>query len=105
VQPKQSATEVLVAFDPENESGKSKPPVPTYAEIELLPPTFGLAATGGVPTKVAMQSAVTQTAANCNSLAFIWFPPKHMWPIEFAKILSLNRQPEFSSPDLLAVDN
>jgi hypothetical protein len=28
-----------------------------------------------------------------------------MWPIEFAKILSLNRQPEFSSPDSSAVDN
>jgi hypothetical protein len=28
-----------------------------------------------------------------------------MWPIEFAKILSLDRELDNSSPDLLAVDN
>jgi hypothetical protein len=71
----------------------------------LLPPTFGLAATGGAPTKVEAPSTVATTATNRKSLAFIWFPPKHMWPIEFAKILSLDRELDNSSPELLAVDN
>jgi hypothetical protein len=52
-----------------------------------------------------MQSAAAPTAANRKSLVFIWFPPKHMWPFEFAKILSLDRELDNSSPDLLAVDN
>jgi hypothetical protein len=73
--------------------------------MELSPPTFGLAATGGVPTKVAMQNAETKPTTDRNSLAFIWFPPKHMRPNEFAKILSLNRSTEYSSPDSSAVDN
>ena len=71
----------------------------------MFPPTFGLAATGGVAAKVAMQNAEAKPTVNRNSLAFIWFPPKHMWPIEFAKILSLNRRSEFSSPDSSTVDN
>ena len=69
-----------------------------------MPPTFGLAV-AGARAKVEKQSAVTKTVANCNSLAFIWFPPKHMRPNEFAKILSLNRSTEYSSPDSSAVDN
>ena len=70
MQPKQSATADLVAFDPENESGRSKPPVPTYAEIELLPPTFGFAAAGGEPAKVEIPSAAATTTAKRSRLDF-----------------------------------
>ena len=67
----QSATADLVALDPENESGSSSPPVPTYAENELFPPTFGLATTGGVPSIAEIPSAVAITAAKRSTLAFI----------------------------------
>ena len=52
-----------------------------------------------------MPITVAKTAAKRNSLDAIWFPPKHMWPIELAKILSLDRELDNSSPDMVAVDN
>ena len=73
--------------------------------VRIAEPIFGLAATGGAPGRVEIPSAVTTTAVNRNSLVFIWFPPKHMWSIEFAKILSLDRKFEYSSPEFMAVDN
>ena len=39
MQPSQSATDLLVDEDPENEPGKSNPPVPTYAASVLFPET------------------------------------------------------------------
>jgi len=47
VQPRQFATSVFVCVEPENDSGNNRPPVPTYAEIELFPPTSGVAAKPG----------------------------------------------------------
>ena len=70
-----------------------------------MPPTFGIAATGGAAIRVEMQSVVATTVDNRNKLVFIWFPPKHMWPIGLAKILSLDRELDNSSPDMVAVDN
>ncbi len=71
----------------------------------MFPPTFGFAATGGALVEFKTTNAVAKATTNRNGFAFIWFPPKHMRPNEFAKILSLNRETEFSSPDSLAVDN
>jgi hypothetical protein len=66
----QSATADLVAFDPENESGSSNPPVPTYAEIELFPPTSGFAAKLGELETMNIANVITP-AAKRSSPAFI----------------------------------
>jgi hypothetical protein len=58
VQPIQSETADFVALDPENESGNNNPPVPTYAEIELFPPTSGVALKLGELTNIARPMAI-----------------------------------------------
>jgi hypothetical protein len=53
----------FVSPEPENESGSNRPPVPTYAEIELLPPTFGLTAKLGVLIAVDIPRVIATTPA------------------------------------------
>ena len=69
VHPGQSATDFLVAGDPENELGNNKPPVPTYAASELLPATSGLA------PKLAELKVVTNVPAK-TMLISTWLNPE-----------------------------
>jgi hypothetical protein len=78
VQPKQFATSELVDLDPEKESGSNRPPVPTYAAIELSPLTFGSATAGGAPARVEIPNVQTRTTAKRISAEIMWFPPKRM---------------------------
>jgi hypothetical protein len=70
VQPRQIATEVLICVDPEKESGNNNPPVPTYAEIELSPPTSGVAAELAKSVDVTNPKPMTTTKAHRANLIF-----------------------------------
>ena len=71
VHPKQFATFDFVDLDPENDSGSNSPPVPTYAAMELLPPTSGFAPKLGELVIVDTPTTISAANANRKSLSFI----------------------------------
>jgi hypothetical protein len=71
VQPRQFATSVFVCVEPENESGNNRPPVPTYAEIALFPPTSGAAAKPGELVNETNPLEIARAKTQLPILAFI----------------------------------